>query len=178
LLNNVLDYARLDASAIELETEAFCPIRLAREVVELLSPRAHAAGLDLAARASDLPMPSYAGDAGRIRQILFNLIGNALKFTEQGAVLLDIFAHEDGLEYRIIDTGPGIAPADRERLFEAFRQVSRQDAYKDGGVGLGLAIVKHIAKLHLGRVSVQSVHGKGSTFSIHLPKGSFTRHED
>ncbi|HRX74374.1 MAG TPA: histidine kinase dimerization/phospho-acceptor domain-containing protein, partial [Hyphomonas sp.] len=106
LLNNVLDYARLDASAIELETEAFCPIRLAREVVELLSPRAHAAGLDLAARASDLPMPSYAGDAGRIRQILFNLIGNALKFTEQGAVLLDIFAHEDGLEYRIIDTGP------------------------------------------------------------------------
>ncbi|MEZ6012223.1 MAG: response regulator [Hyphomonas sp.] len=169
LLNNVLDYARLDASAIELETEAFCPIRLAREVLELLSPRAHAAGLDLAARASDLPMPSYAGDAGRIRQILFNLIGNALKFTEQGAVLLDIFAHEDGLEYRIIDTGPGIAPADRERLFEAFRQVSRQDAYKDGGVGLGLAIVKRLTDLLGGQIEISGEPGLGTCFSVRLP---------
>ena len=169
LLNNVLDYARLDASAIELETEAFCPVRLAREVVELLSPRAHAAGLDLAARASDLPMPSYAGDAGRIRQILFNLIGNALKFTEQGAVLLDIYAHEDGLEYRIIDTGPGIAAADRARLFEAFRQNSRQDAYKDGGVGLGLAIVKRLTDLLGGHIEISGEPGIGTCFSVRLP---------
>lgn len=169
LLNNVLDYARLDASAIELETEAFCPIRLGREVVELLSPRAHAAGLDLAARASSLPMPSYSGDAGRIRQILFNLVGNALKFTEAGAVLLDIHAYEDGLEYRIIDTGPGIAPADRDRLFEAFRQNSRQDAYKDGGVGLGLAIVKRLTDLLGGQIEVSGEPGLGTCFSVRLP---------
>ena len=169
LLNNVLDYARLDASAIELETEAFCPVRLGREVMELLSPRAHAAGLDIAARASVLPMPSYSGDAGRIRQILFNLVGNALKFTESGAVLLDICAHEDGLEYRIIDTGPGIAPEDRERLFEAFRQTSRQDAYKDGGVGLGLAIVKRLTDLLGGRIEVTGEPGLGTCFSVFLP---------
>ena len=169
LLNNVLDYARLDTASVELETEAFCPVRLGREVVELLSPRAHAAGLDLAARASDLPMPTYTGDAGRIRQILFNLVGNALKFTEQGAVLLDIFAHADGLEYRIIDTGPGIAPADRERLFEAFRQNNRQDAYKDGGVGLGLAIVKRLTDLLGGRIDVTGAPGLGTCFSVRLP---------
>jgi hypothetical protein len=169
LLNNVLDYARLDSSEIELETEAFCPVRLGREVVELLSPRAHAAGLDIAARASNLPMPSYSGDAGRIRQILFNLVGNALKFTETGAVLLDIHAHEDGLEYRIIDTGPGIAPGDRDRLFEAFRQNSRQDAYKDGGVGLGLAIVKRLTDLLGGSIDVTGAPGLGTCFSVRLP---------
>ncbi|MCA8901425.1 MAG: response regulator [Hyphomonas sp.] len=169
LLNNVLDYARLDASAVELELEAFCPVRLAREVVELLSPRAHAAGLDLAARASQLPMPTFTGDAGRLRQILFNLIGNALKFTQTGGVLLDIHAHEDGLEYRIIDTGPGIAPEDRERLFEAFRQSSRKDAYKDGGVGLGLAIVKRLTDLLGGRIGVTGEPGIGTCFSVFLP---------
>ncbi len=169
LLNNVLDYARLDASEIELETEAFCPVRLGREVVELLSPRAHAGGLDLAARVSELPLPSFSGDAGRIRQILFNLVGNALKFTEQGAVLLDIFAHEDGLEYRIIDTGPGIAPDARERLFEAFRQTSSQDAYKDGGVGLGLAIVKRLTDLLGGDIEVTGEPGLGTCFSVRLP---------
>ena len=169
LLNNVLDYARLDASAIDLETEAFCPVRLGREVVELLSPRAHAAGLDIAARANGLPMPSFSGDAGRIRQILFNLVGNALKFTETGAVLLDILAHEDGLEYRIIDTGPGIVPEDRDRLFEAFRQNSSQDAYKDGGVGLGLAIVKRLTDLLGGQIEVTGAPGIGTCFSVRLP---------
>ncbi|MEZ5998801.1 MAG: ATP-binding protein [Hyphomonas sp.] len=169
LLNNVLDYARLDASAVELETEAFCPVRLAREVVELLSPRAHAAGLDIAARAWQLPMPTFNGDAGRIRQILFNLIGNALKFTQSGAVLLDIHAHEDGLEYRVIDTGPGIAPDDRHRLFEAFRQASSKDAYKDGGVGLGLAIVKRLSDLLGGRIDVTGAPGLGTCFSVRLP---------
>ena len=165
LLNNVLDYARLDASAVELESEAFCPVRLAREVVELLSPRAHAAGLDLAARVSQLPMPTFTGDAGRIRQILFNLIGNALKFTQTGAVLLDIHAHDDGLEYRVIDTGPGIAAPDRERLFDAFRQSSRKDAYKDGGVGLGLAIVKRLTDLLGGRIDVTGAPGIGTCFA-------------
>lgn len=169
LLNNVLDYARLDASAVELETESFCPVRLGREVVELLSPRAHAAGLDLASRAHPLPMPTFSGDAGRIRQILFNLVGNALKFTQTGGVLLDIVAHADGLEYRIIDTGPGIADEDRRRLFEAFRQSDKKDAYKDGGVGLGLAIVKRLTELLKGRIEISGEPGLGTAFSVFLP---------
>lgn len=169
LLNNVLDYARLDASAVEIETESFCPLRLAREVAELLSPRAHAAGLDLAVRGLDWPMPTFDGDAGRIRQILFNLVGNALKFTATGAVLLDVEPRADGLAFHVRDTGPGISPADQARLFEAFRQSSTEDAYRDGGVGLGLAIVKRLADLLGGEVRVASAPGQGATFTLFLP---------
>ncbi|MBU4569305.1 MAG: response regulator [Alphaproteobacteria bacterium] len=169
LLNNVLDYARLDASAVELEQENFCPLRLAREVTELLAPRAHAAGLDLAVRATSWPVPIYQGDAGRLRQILFNLVGNALKFTRRGAVLVDVEPRGDGLAFHVRDTGPGIAPADQARLFDAFRQSSAGDAYRDGGVGLGLAIVKRLADLLGGRVSVASQLGEGATFSVDIP---------
>lgn len=169
LLNNVLDYARLDASAVELESENFCPLRLAREVVELLSPRAHAAGLDLAVRSLQWPVPVYRGDAGRLRQILFNLVGNALKFTSQGAVLVDIEPGPETLVFRVRDTGPGIAPQDQARLFEAFRQSSSSDAYRDGGVGLGLAIVKRLADLLGGKVSVTSQPGDGAVFTLEVP---------
>ncbi len=169
LLNNVLDFARIDSGAMDLESVAFCPVRLGREVVELLCPRAHAAGLDIAARASQLPMPTYEGDAGRLRQILFNLVGNALKFTDRGSVLVDVIAHDHGLEYRIYDTGPGIAPERRETLFQAFQQVAPGDAYKDGGVGLGLTIVQRLAAMLGGRVEVFGAPGQGTCFSVFLP---------
>jgi hypothetical protein len=169
LLNNVLDYARLDASAVELEAETFCPLQLSREVAELLAPRAHAAGLDLAVRALSWPVPAYTGDAGRLRQILFNLVGNALKFTARGAVLVDVEPRDSGLAIHVRDTGPGIAADDQVRLFEAFRQSASGDAYRDGGVGLGLAIVKRLADLLGGKVSVASSPGEGATFSVEIP---------
>ena len=169
LLNNVLDYARLDASAVEIEAEAFCPSRLCGEVVELLSPRAHASGLDLAVRSLPSPMPGFIGDAGRIRQILFNLVGNALKFTARGAVLVDAEIVSEGLAFHIRDTGPGISREDQARLFEAFRQTAAGDAYRDGGVGLGLAIVKRLTDLLGGRIEVASAHGEGACFSVFLP---------
>lgn len=169
LLNNVLDYARLDASAVELEAETFCPLQLSREVAELLAPRAHAAGLDLAVRALSWPVPAYTGDAGRLRQILFNLVGNALKFTVRGAVLVDVEPRDSGLAIHVRDTGPGIAADDQARLFEAFRQSASGDAYRDGGVGLGLAIVKRLADLLGGKVSVASSPGEGANFSVEIP---------
>ncbi|MEL6284844.1 MAG: ATP-binding protein [Pseudomonadota bacterium] len=169
LLNNVLDHARLDAGAIQVETEPFCPISLAREVTELLAPRAHANGLDLAARALTLPLPTMVGDAGRIRQILFNLVGNALKFTETGGVLLDVDATPDGVVFRVMDTGPGIAPADRARLFEAFEQSSVADAHKDGGVGLGLSIVKRMTGLLNGTITIAGAPGWGTAFTVDIP---------
>lgn len=169
LLNNVLDYARLDAQAVEVEAERFCPVRLCGEVAELLSPRAHAAGLDLAVRARPLPMPGFVGDAGRIRQILFNLVGNALKFTERGGVLVDVEAAPGGLNVHVRDTGPGIAPAEQARLFDAFRQSGTGDAYREGGVGLGLAIVKRLTDLLGGEVRVSSAPGAGASFSVFLP---------
>ncbi len=169
LLNNVLDYARLDASAVELETEVFCPLAVCREVVELLSPRAHADGLDLAVRALAWPMPQYRGDAGRIRQVLFNLIGNALKFTSRGGVLVDVEQTQDGLAFHVTDSGPGLPEGDSRRLFEAFRQASGQDAYRDGGVGLGLAIVQRLVDLLGGHISVRSSPGSGACFSARFP---------
>lgn len=169
LLNNVLDHARLDAGGVELEDEVFCPVRLGREVVELLSPRAHVAGLDIASRAINLPMATRRGDAGRIRQILFNLVGNALKFTDTGAVMLDILPVKDGVLYRVADTGPGIAPEDRERLFDAFRQSQAGDAQKDGGVGLGLSIVRRLTHLLNGTITVDGAPGYGTRFNVFLP---------
>ncbi|MEL7454323.1 MAG: ATP-binding protein, partial [Pseudomonadota bacterium] len=169
LLNNVLDYARLDAGELELETTTFDPVELAREVVELLAPRAHAAGIDVAVRARSPRRVTLSSDAGRVRQILFNLVGNALKFTEQGGVLVDVDAHQDGVNWTIIDTGPGIAPADQARLFDAFRQSSAEDAKKDGGVGLGLAIVKRLAEMLGGNISLNSFPGIGTAFTVHLP---------
>lgn len=169
LLNNVLDYARLDANALEVESAAFCPVRLSAEVTELLSPRAHAAGLDLAVRAQPSPMPLFYGDPGRIRQILFNLVGNALKFTQRGGVLLDLEMQPEGLVWHIRDTGPGIDARDQARLFEAFRQTAGSDAYRDGGVGLGLAIVRRLTDLMGGQISVVSARGQGACFSVFLP---------
>lgn len=172
LLNNVLDYARLDADAVDLEMESFCPVRLGREVIELLAPRAHSAGLDVASRVSHLPMDTVTGDAGRIRQILFNLVGNALKFADKGSVLLDIASGDGWIEYKIIDSGPGIAPSDRARLFEAFQQSNSADAYKDGGVGLGLAIVKRLTDLLGGTIDITGGPGLGTCFAVRLPVAS------
>lgn len=169
LLNNVLDYARLDNSDIELEADVFCPARLGGEVVELLSPRAHEANIDIAARNLCPEGVHFRGDSGRIRQILFNLVGNALKFTESGGVLLDVDIVEENLVYRVIDTGPGIAPASRDRLFEAFSQTESADAYKDGGVGLGLAIVKRLTELLGGKIDISGSVGVGTCFTVTLP---------
>ncbi len=169
LLNRVLDFARLDAQAVEIECEAFCPFALAREVAELLAPRAHAAALDLAVRSAPVPMPIGLGDSGRIRQVLFNLVGNALKFTDRGAVLIDVRLAHDVLVYTVYDTGRGLACGEEARLFEAFRQTAARDAYREGGVGLGLAIVKRITDLLGGRLTVISAPGEGSAFSVELP---------
>lgn len=169
LLNNILDFARLDTGASEIELEHVNITDLAREVSELLSPRAHNAGIDLAVRTHRGVPGHIVTDAGKLRQILFNLVGNALKFTERGGVLIDIEPNAEALYFHVIDTGPGIAPADQDRLFEAFRQTSAGDAQKDGGVGLGLAIVKKLAETLGADVSLSSAPGHGSRFTVRVP---------
>jgi len=169
LLNNVLDFARLDTGGIELSSEIFRPTALAREVVELLSPRAHARGLDIALRCHANRALTLRGDAGKVRQILFNLIGNALKFTDEGSILVDLDHQDSALILDIYDTGPGISPADQAKLFEAFQQVSHTDTQKDGGVGLGLAIVRRLCDALGGDVSVDSVPELGTQFRATLP---------
>lgn len=169
MLNNVLDYARLDAGDIELEETQFSPIELAREVVELLAPRAHAKGIDIAVRNMSLGGCVAIGDAGRIRQILFNLVGNALKFTQRGGVLVDVTYEHDHAVWSVIDTGPGISEVDQKGLFEAFRQTAAGDAQKDGGVGLGLAIVKRLTAILSGHIEIESTPGIGTIFRLIIP---------
>lgn len=169
MLNNVLDYARLDAGELDLELSRFSPMKLAREVIELLAPRAHSANIDIALRNLVGDAVTALGDAGRIRQILFNLVGNALKFTETGGVLVDV-RHIDGkLIWSVTDTGPGIPPEAHADLFDAFQQISAMDAQKDGGVGLGLAIVKRLATVLGGDIDIKSAPGLGSRFRFSIP---------
>ena len=169
LLNNVLDYARMDAGGIEIEASEFSPDLIAREVVELLSPRAHSKKIDIAVRTFAGVPSKVRAPAGRIRQILFNLIGNAIKFTDAGGVLVDVSMTENNISYTIIDTGPGIAPEDRERLFEAFRQSNAADAQRDGGVGLGLAIVSKLIEALGGQIYITGAPGVGTAFHVNFP---------
>ncbi len=169
MLNNVLDYARLDAGDIALEETEFSPTELAREVVELLAPQAHEIGIDIAVRTLSSEDGYAFGDAGRIRQILFNLIGNALKFTSKGGVLVDVTARPGTVIWSVIDSGDGISFEDQRTLFEAFHQTDASDARKEGGVGLGLAIVKRLTEILGGKVTVDSTPGFGSTFRLIVP---------
>jgi hypothetical protein len=142
---------------------------MAREVIELLSPRAHARGLDIALRCHADRALTLRGDAGKARQILFNLVGNALKFADHGSILVDLAFDHGALVLDVYDTGPGIAPADQARLFDAFQQVSHSDTQKDGGVGLGLAIVRRICEALGGSITVSSRVGVGTCFRVSLP---------
>jgi signal transduction histidine kinase/CheY-like chemotaxis protein len=171
LLNNVLDFSRMEAGDIPLDAAPFDPSDLVQDVAELLAPRAHASGLDIAAIVHpDLPQ-RMIGDAGRLRQILFNLAGNAVKFTESGAVLIEARpgGGGKGLELVVRDTGAGVPEHARARLFDAFSQVSAADARRDGGVGLGLAIVARLVAAMKGRVSLSSSYGHGAMFIVELP---------
>ena len=171
LLNNVLDFSRMEAGDIPLEAAPFDPADLVQDVVELLAPRAHTAGLDIAAIVHpDLPR-RMIGDAGRLRQILFNLAGNAVKFTEFGSVLIEARPGSDGagLDLVVRDTGAGVPEHAKARLFDAFSQVSAADARRDGGVGLGLAIVARLVEAMKGRVSLSSAYGHGAMFVVELP---------
>lgn len=171
LLNNVLDFSRMEAGDIPLDAAPFDPADLVQDVAELLAPRAHAAGLDIAAIVHpDLPL-RLMGDAGRLRQILFNLAGNAVKFTETGAVLIEARPGEGGkgLQLVVRDTGAGVPEHARARLFDAFSQVSAADARRDGGVGLGLAIVARLVAAMKGNVHLSSSWGHGAMFVVDLP---------
>jgi len=171
LLNNVLDYSRMETGDIPLDNAPFEPGEIVQDVAELLGPRAHAAGLDIAGIVHPELAPRLVGDAGRLRQILFNLAGNAIKFTETGAVLIEARpgANGLGLELVVRDTGAGVPEHARAHLFDAFSQVSAGDARRDGGVGLGLAIVARLVEAMKGRVQLHSSYGHGAMFVVELP---------
>lgn len=162
LVNDVLDYAKLGAAGVELHPAPMEVEDLLRGVAELLSPRAREKGVEIAWAAA--APASVQADEGRLRQILLNFAGNAVKFTETGGVLIAASTPEPGrLRLRVEDTGPGVSQSDRERIFEEFAQA--EAAHADlGGAGLGLAIARRLARAMGGEVGVESAPGGGACF--------------
>jgi signal transduction histidine kinase len=114
-------------------------------------------------------LPTGHGDQRRLTQVLLNLVGNALKFTEEGGVGVQVTSADGTFAIAVRDTGPGIAPADQERIFEEFQQADTSTTRPKGGTGLGLAISRRIVALHGGRLWVESVPGQGATFHLTVP---------
>jgi signal transduction histidine kinase/CheY-like chemotaxis protein len=167
LVNDVLDLARLDAGEFSLHPAPVEPRRLLQSTAELLSPRATAKGLEIAWTAP-ADLPEVLADEGRIRQILFNLAGNAVKFTDQGGVLLSVERRGEvgeriGLRFSVTDTGPGVPEAERERIFEPFVQ-AHGDAQRADSAGLGLAIVRRLTAAHGGRIALEHPPEGGARF--------------
>ena len=170
LTDELLDYARVEAGKIELDAKPFALGGLIEDVAELLAPRAQARGLEIAADVDDRLPARLIGDAARLRQVLLNLCGNAIKFTESGGVALIAEPGEAG-ELRVIvrDTGIGIAPGAQARIFREFEQADAGIARNFGGTGLGLSISDRIVTAMGGRIALDSQSGQGSTFTITLP---------
>lgn len=177
IINDILDISKIEAGKLKLESIPFDMRQLVREVLELFSEMAVHKGLRLTAELSESVQREYEGDPVRIRQILTNLIGNAIKFTAQGEIVLRILVTDEGSEktglcLKVQDTGIGIEPSVQAKLFMPFTQADGSTTRKYGGTGLGLAIVKQLADLMGGTVGVESVLGRGSTFwcTIQLKK--------
>lgn len=170
IINDILDYSKIEAGKLSIEPISF-DLRVAvEEAADVLAGRAAEKGVELVVRIAPAVPRYLIGDAGRIRQILTNLIGNAVKFTSAGHVLVDVkVANAGRLRFEVEDTGIGI-PADKLSLiFEKFAQADSSTARTFGGTGLGLAISRQIAELMGGRVGVESSVGRGSTFWVELP---------
>jgi CheY-like chemotaxis protein len=169
LVNNLLDYARLDAGHFDLEPTQLNPEPLLQGIAELLSPRAFQNDIDII-WGLDPNLKYIIGDEGRLRQILFNLAGNAVKFTRKGGVLIDISLIDSGLiRLKVTDTGPGIPLEAHTRIFEAFGQAEKSHATVQGGAGLGLMVVKKLVDAMRGHVYLESKVGYGSSFYVDLP---------
>jgi CheY-like chemotaxis protein len=170
LVNDVLDLAKLEAGGFTLHPAPTDVEQLLRSTAELLSPRAHAKGLEIA-WAADAGVPFVMADEGRLRQILFNLAGNAVKFTETGGVLLTASLAGAGpqgvrLRFSVKDTGPGVQEADRERIFQPFMQGPAVPDAQIESTGLGLAVVRKLAEAFGGVVTLDSRPGEGAVFAF------------
>ncbi|MCK1739922.1 response regulator [Bradyrhizobium sp. 139] len=171
LIEELLDYSKIEAGKLDLEQRPFALSTMIEEITELLAPRAQAKNLEIAAYVDECLPLEVVGDAARLRQVLLNLAGNAIKFTASGSVALivepGIWPNE--ISFLVRDTGIGIAPEARTRIFREFEQADERVARTYGGTGLGLPISDRIVKRMGGRISLTSEPGKGSTFEVAIP---------
>ena len=172
-INDLLDYSRIEAGALRLEELPFILKDLIDGAVEVFKPQATRKSLSLVGIVASSPTDAFVGDPTRVRQIIFNLLSNALKFTDRGGVMLRASAESvDGGMARVVlavtDTGIGISSEQQSRLFKPFTQVDSSITRRFGGSGLGLSIVKQLAELMQGDVTVSSLPGSGATFIVTL----------
>jgi PAS domain S-box-containing protein len=173
LINDLLDFSKIEAGKLELDTADFSLRSALGDTLRALAVRAHKKGLELVCHVQPDAPDALVGDAGRLRQILLNLVGNAIKFTENGEVVVRVdavpnpeSAGEIGLRFTVRDTGIGIPKDRQERIFRAFEQEDTSTTRKYGGTGLGLTIAARLAALMGGQITVESEPGRGSTFAF------------
>lgn len=176
VINDVLDFSKLEAGKIDLEITEFDLVSLVESTIEILAPRAHGKGIDIACFVPADLRGRLIGDAGRLRQVLLNLAGNSVKFTQRGSVaviakVLDDADYRLSVQFDVIDTGIGIPADAMPRLFQMFEQVDSSPARRHGGTGLGLAISKRLVELMGGEIGVDSQPGAGSRFWFTVPLG-------
>ncbi len=177
LINDILDISKIEAGAVELESIPFNLHELVDKTAEMLAFRARAKKLELVALVHPDVPACVSGDPTRLRQIMVNLVSNAIKFTERGEVMMRVEpagAEPGTFRCSVMDTGIGIAPEQLQTIFDRFTQLDSSSTRKHGGSGLGLSITKHLVELMQGRIEVESRPGVGSTFSfvVRLPEAS------
>jgi PAS domain S-box-containing protein len=179
IINDTLDYSKIEAGHVEFQRQPYDLATCVRESIDLIVDRARLKNLELTHRVDPAIPRTVIGDAARLRQILINLLNNAIKFTERGSVALDAtLAARSGdrcqLRLSVRDTGIGIAKENQDRLFQRFSQLDDTNTRKYGGTGLGLAISKRLAELMGGTITVESDAGRGSTFTVTIEVGVST----
>ncbi len=169
-VNDLLDQAAMEAGRMTVEIRSFTPATLLDELQVVVGDMAHRKGLEFLTRVDGTVPGRLRGDPHRLNQILVNLAGNAIKFTDRGSVAVRIGRPEpERWSLEVSDTGPGIAPEERPYIFEAFRQAESLTTRQHGGVGLGLSIVRRLVTLMGGEINLKSDVGRGSTFTVMLP---------
>ncbi|MEQ8934440.1 MAG: ATP-binding protein, partial [Amphiplicatus sp.] len=174
LINDILDYSKLDAGRLDLEAAPFDPYALVQNVTELLSPKAASKGIEIASFVHPSTPRRLVGDEVRLRQVLINLVGNGVKFTDAGGVSIEasMTSGEDGapvMSFCVRDTGIGIPAEARQAIFEEFAQADTVAARRSEGTGLGLAIARKLVRAMGGDIALESAPGEGSAFSFTAP---------
>ncbi len=166
MIDEILTFSRIEAGRDEVHVESVDLTGLVRETAELIAPLARSKALLFSYTvAEDLRATT---DPGKLRQILLNLLSNAVKFTDSGSIGLEVICEMDTIVIRVTDTGIGIPPDERDRIFEPFRQIAQMPSRRAGGTGLGLSVTRHLACLLGGDIAVESTPGEGSTFTVRL----------
>ncbi len=168
LIEEILDFSKIEAGKLDLEARPFALVALVEEAVELLAPRAQAKGIEIASFVDERLPEKIVGDASRLRQVLLNLAGNAIKFTETGgvAVIVEPGEGDNAIRFLVRDTGIGLKDEDKARIFLDFEQADGSSTRKFGGTGLGLAISRRIVERMDGSIEVESAPGAGATFGF------------